>query len=139
MVTQVINGDLRMFGHSTVKVTHLIRVDKCIAKEIKMLNNKYNIVTEFSCCGHQNDFGYVTIKADNQSDALMAYLGYKELDSPRAWIFAVTVGKIREVAQAVQKVYQLKTKCTCSRLAVGKRDTELKAREKAYRERNLGR
>lgn len=38
-----------------IKICHEIMVDKCIYKEILELNNKYNILTLFSCCGHRSE------------------------------------------------------------------------------------
>lgn len=136
MINLAINGDLRMKGHVTVRVSHLIRVDRCIAKEIAMLNNKYNIVSEFSCCGHANGFGWVTVKVDDYSDEVMAYLGYKELALPREWVFTVSDKDCRKVCVAVRKVYQLKTQCTCNNRTVSDKAQVQREREQAYRTRN---
>ena len=35
-----------------IKLGHTVMIDDCIADEIKELNNKYNIQTIDTCCGH---------------------------------------------------------------------------------------
>ena len=108
-----IKGDLRMTGHTTITIHHTIRVDKCVADEIKTLNNKYNIVTEYCCCGHQGKYGYVTVKTDDSAIELMEYLGYKPLTLPREWAYTLSDKGIRRVVTSIRTVFQLKTRCKC--------------------------
>jgi hypothetical protein len=35
-----------------IVIHHAVEVDACIADEVEELNNRYGIVTEWSCCGH---------------------------------------------------------------------------------------
>lgn len=58
-----------------LKINHIVEVDNCIAKEILELNNKYNILTLHSCCGHdEGDCGFVAVHPENIKD--MIALGY---------------------------------------------------------------
>lgn len=52
----------------------IIPIDKCIADEIDKLNNEHNIMTCFSCCGHQNDKGWVSVIEECKNR--MVSLGY---------------------------------------------------------------
>lgn len=57
-------------------IRHKVEIDHCIADEIKELNNKHNILTLYSCCGHDKDYyGYIVVHPDNISD--MIELGYQ--------------------------------------------------------------
>lgn len=60
-----------------IEITHTIDVDKCIAKEIKELNNDHNILTLYSCCGHEKgSHGYIVVHEFDKE--LLIELGYKQ-------------------------------------------------------------
>jgi len=60
-----------------IKIQHSIDVDKCIATEIKDLNNKHNILTLYSCCGHEKgENGYIVVHEFSEGD--MVKLGYEK-------------------------------------------------------------
>ena len=63
-------------GHkeTDIIITHNISVDSCIADEIRMLNNEYDIFTLSSCCGHSHT-GYIIV-GGNDIDKMLA-LGYE--------------------------------------------------------------
>lgn len=71
-----------------IVINHKVKVDECIADEISELNNKYNILTLASCCGHGEE-GFIVVHNDMydsniddiESDIVkMLKLGYKFKD-----------------------------------------------------------
>lgn len=57
-----------------IKLGHTVMVDDCIADEIKEINNKYNIQTIDTCCGHGLDSGYIVV-SESSTDSMLN-LGY---------------------------------------------------------------
>lgn len=89
-----------------ITIIHNIDVDACIADEIERLNNKNNIFTLSSCCGHGLEAGYIIV-AGSEIENMMR-LGYdtialKYLDNE------VDLEKDRIVICA----FRPKSKCIC--------------------------
>jgi hypothetical protein len=60
-----------------ITISHTVDIDKCLTKEISELNNKHNILTLYSCCGHnKGDYGYIVVHEFNEED--MVNLGYEK-------------------------------------------------------------
>jgi hypothetical protein len=59
------------------RLTHRVRVDRCIAQEIRRLNNSFNILTLYSCCGHIIGKYEGCIVVSPYSIADMQELGYE--------------------------------------------------------------
>lgn len=60
---------------TSITITHDIRVDSCIADEIKKLNNDNDIFTLSSCCGHGINVGYIIVAGSEIEK--MIHLGYE--------------------------------------------------------------
>ena len=59
-----------------IKICHEITVDKCIYKEILELNNRHNILTLFSCCGHRSENKAFIVVQDDDIEKMLS-LDYK--------------------------------------------------------------
>jgi hypothetical protein len=67
-----------------IEITQRIKVDKCIAEEIKWLNSQ-GVRTEGSCCGHGKSYSQALIKPSSVNKA--KELGYNPiyLDNVGLW------------------------------------------------------
>ncbi len=60
-----------------ITISHTFDADKCLTKEIQELNNKYNILTLYSCCGHEKgNHGFIIVHEFCEDD--MVKLGYEK-------------------------------------------------------------
>lgn len=62
------------YKEKDITITHDISVDSCIADEIEKLNNKNDIFTLSSCCGHGHA-GYIIVCGSEIQEMLK--LGYE--------------------------------------------------------------
>ena len=93
----------------TVKMT--IKVDKCIAKEIKMLIEKHKIETHYSCCGHVGKYGWVVVWTDESRDKLLS-LGYVKEATDK--MYSISIGSRPKTLETyICSRFRLKTKCKC--------------------------
>ncbi len=58
-----------------IKLGHIVLIDDCIADEIQEINNKYNIQTIDTCCGHGLRSGWIVVS--EYSTEAMLNLGYE--------------------------------------------------------------
>lgn len=92
-------------------ITQKIKVDLCLAEEIKELNNVHNIDTQFCCCGHGGQ-GYIIVK-DLDIEKMLS-LGYKRTGRRYHNISYYVTDKRRiKDHEFVQWQFLPKSKCTC--------------------------
>ena len=94
------------FAHEEkdITITHDISVDSCIADEIEKLNNKNNVFTLSSCCGHGNA-GYIIVCGSDIQEMLkleyeMTTIKYLDND-------------IAAVDRVVMCAFKPKSECIC--------------------------
>lgn len=87
-----------------IMITHNISVDSCIAEEIKRLNDKNDIFTLSSCCGH-GDAGYIVV--DGSFSEEMIKLGY-EMTTMKYWDNDMMTDD-----RIVMCAFKPKSKCIC--------------------------
>lgn len=75
-----------------------ISIDKCIANEIDKLNNEHDIMTCFSCCGHQAYKGWISVLKESKDR--MISLGYSPCEDN-------------------DQCFESKSKCNCKRYNLG--------------------
>ena len=77
----------------------VVPVDKCIADEVEELNNKYGIITVYSCCGHGYRKGaFIAVRPEFHCK--MIALGY---DS------------VKKRGVIVNDIFKPKSKCQCKK------------------------
>ncbi len=89
-----------------IMITHNISVDSCIAEEIKRLNDKNDILTLSSCCGHGYS-GYIVV--DGSYSEEMIKLGY-EMTTMKYWDNDMMTDD-----RIVMCAFKPKSKCICQK------------------------
>ena len=114
-----------------IKICHETNVDKCIYKEILELNNRHNILTLFSCCGHRSENKAFIVVQDDDIEKMLS-LDYKITDTYGAlgkyvdnddevYIDIKNKDLIKECGRWFL-AFRPKSKCICKELGVLNKD-----------------
>ena len=114
-----------------IKICHETNVDKCIYKEILELNNRHNILTLFSCCGHRSENKAFIVVQDDDIEKMLS-LDYKITDTygtlgkyvdndDEVYIDIKNKDLIKEYGRWFL-AFRPKSKCICKELGVLNKD-----------------
>lgn len=117
-----------------ITITHKIKVDQCIADEILELNNKHNILTILSCCGHGDEKEAFLLVHDDDIGKIIK-LGYEiaseMIYAERAQIQCQTKDEIK-LSVRWSLGFRPKSICQCKKVGPGIRKEKNRKKVKIY-------